>query len=219
LPKKFPAPELAAALGAAPVKRRRVRSGGYGTNSSHWCVELADGRRTFVKVALDDNAAEWLRQEHRVYSSIEAPFIPELVGWHDGDETLLAIADLSDAHWPPPWTAEHIEAVCLALNELHATRPPDGLPRAILVDWNLAEVGNPLLDIVAWLPSLKLEGGPDPWELVPDSQGLAGLVAGYFAGHAGLPPPATAPRVREFQLRQAEVALPWAARELGLPQP
>jgi Phosphotransferase enzyme family len=288
LPKKFPAAELAAALGAAPVKRRRVRSGGYGTNSSHWCVELADGRRTFVKVALDENAAEWLRQEHHVYSSIEAPFIPELVGWHDGDETLLAIADLSDAHWPPPWAAEHIEAVCLALDELHATRPPDGLPRisderewlngwelvaedagpllstglcspawieqalptlletgrtcplegeaflhidvrsdnlclqdgcAILVDWNLAQVGNPLLDIVAWLPSLKLEGGPDPWELVPDSQGLAALVAGYFAGHAGLPPPATAPRVREFQLRQAEVALPWAARELGLPQP
>jgi len=57
------------------------------------------------------------------------------------------------------------------------------------------------------------------WELVPDTQGLAALVAGYFAGHAGLPPPATAPRVREFQLRQAEVALPWAARELGLPQP
>jgi hypothetical protein len=102
LPKKFPAAELAAALGAAPVKSQRVRSGGYGTNSSHWCVELTDGRRTFVKVALDDNAAEWLRQEHHVYSSIEAPFIPELVGWHDGDETLLAIADLSDAHWPPP---------------------------------------------------------------------------------------------------------------------
>ena len=91
--------------------------------------------------------------------------------------------------------------------------------RAVLVDWNFAHVGNPLLDVVGWLPSLKLEGGPDPWELVPDSQGFAALLAGYFASRAGLPPPATAPRVREFQRRQAEIALPWAARELGLPPP
>jgi hypothetical protein len=274
-------------VGAAPVERRRVRSGGYGTNSAHWCVSLADGRRTFVKVALDDAAAEWLRQEHRVYSAVEAPFIPELVGWHDGERTLLAIADLSDAHWPPPWTPGQIDAVRVALDELHATPPPDlppiaaerewlngwelvvvdpepllstglcsplwleaALPslletgrscvlegdaflhldvrsdnlclqegRAVLVDWNLAHVGNPLLDIVAWLPSLKLEGGPDPWELVPDSQGFAALLAGFFASRAGLPPPATAPRVREFQRRQAEIALPWAARELGLAPP
>ena len=288
MPKSFPAAELEAVAGAAPVERRRVPSAGYGTNSAHWRVELADGRRAFVKVALDDTAAEWLRQEHRVYSAVEAPFIPELVGWHDGEQTLLAIADLSEAYWPPPWLPGQIDAVRAALDELHTTSPPRDLPpiaaerewlngwelvaedaealfstglcsqpwleaalpslletgrtcvlegeaflhldvrsdnlclregRAVLVDWNLAHVGNPLLDIVAWLPSLKLEGGPDPWELVPDSQGFAALLAGFFASRAGLPPPPTAPRVREFQRRQAEVALPWAARELGLPPP
>ena len=286
--KSFPEAELEAATSVAPVERRRVRSGGYGTNSAHWRVELADGRRAFVKVALDDTAAEWLRQEHRVYAAVEAPFIPELVGWHDGGQTLLAIADLGDAYWPPPWLPGQIEAVRAALDELHATPAPRDLPpisaerewlngwelvaedaepllssglctppwleaalptlletgrtcvlegeaflhldvrsdnlclrdgRAVLVDWNLAHVGNPLLDIVAWLPSLKLEGGPDPWELVPDSQGFAALLAGFFASRAGLPPPLTAPRVREFQRRQAEIALPWAARELGLPPP
>ena len=81
MPKSFPEAELEAAAGAAPIERRRVRSGGYGTNSAHWGVELADGRRAFVKVALDDAAAEWLRQEHRVYSAVDAPFIPELAGW------------------------------------------------------------------------------------------------------------------------------------------
>jgi hypothetical protein len=86
-----------------------------------------------------------------------------------------------------------------------------------MVDWNVACVGNPLSDLVAWLPSLRLEGGPDPWQVVGDSQGLAPLIAGYFASRAGLPAPATAPRVRPFQRRQAEIALPWAARELGLP--
>jgi aminoglycoside phosphotransferase (APT) family kinase protein len=288
LPKSFPAAELEAAAGAAPIRWQPVRSSGYGTNSAHWLVELADGRRAFVKVALDDTAAEWLRSEHLVYAAVEAPFIPELVGWHDGEQTLLAIADLSDAHWPPPWTPEQIDAVCAALDELHATPPPPELPpiadgrewlngwelvavdvepllstglcsrrwleqalpalletgrtcalegdaflhldvrsdnlclrdgRAVFVDWNLAHVGNPLLDIVAWLPSLRLEAGPEPGELVPDSEGLAALLAGFFAARAGLPAPSTAPRVREFQRRQAEVALPWAAAELRLPPP
>jgi hypothetical protein len=288
LPKSFPAAELEAAAGAAPVAWHPVKSGGYGTNSAHWRVELADGRRSFVKVALDETAAEWLRREFRVYSTVEAPFLPELVAWHDGEATLLAIADLSDAYWPPPWTPEQIDAVRAALDQIHATPPPAGLPlltderewlngwelvaedaepllstglcsrrwlapalptlleigrtcrlegdaflhldvrsdnlclregRAVLVDWNLAHVGNPLIDVVAWLPSLKLEGGPDPRELVADSLGFATLMAGFFASRAGLPPPATAPRVREFQRRQAEVALPWAARELGLPPP
>ena len=76
--------------------------------------------------------------------------------------------------------------------------------------------GTRSLDVVAWLPSLRLEGGPEPWEIVPDSRGLAALIAGFFASRAGLPPPATAPTVREFQRRQAEIALPWAARELEL---
>jgi hypothetical protein len=288
LPKSFPAAELAAATGAEPVEWAPVQSGGYGTNSAHWRAKLADGRRAFVKVALDETAAKWLRQEYLVYSAVEATFMPELLGWLDAEHTLLAIADLSDAYWPPPWTHEQIAAVRLALDEVHATPPPAGLPllsderewlngwelvaedpepllstglcsrrwleqalpalletgrtcrldgdaflhldvrsdnlclregRAVLVDWNLAHVGNPLLDVVAWLPSLKLEGGPDPWELVSDSRGLAALLAGFFASRAGLPPPTTAPRVREFQRRQAEVAMPWAARELGLPPP
>ena len=88
--------------------------------------------------------------------------------------------------------------------------------RAVLVDWNHACVGNPLLDSVAWAPSLRTEGGPEPWALVADSNGQAALIAGYFAARVGLPAPPTAPAVREVQRRQLEVALPWAARELGL---
>jgi len=89
--------------------------------------------------------------------------------------------------------------------------------RVVFVDWNLACAGNPVLDVAFWLPSLRLECGPEPWELLPETGGLVALVAGYFASRAGLPTPPTAPRVRPFQRAQAEVALPWAARELGLP--
>jgi aminoglycoside phosphotransferase (APT) family kinase protein len=261
-----------------------VAGGGYAENTADWRVGLADGRGVFVKYALDDLAAGWLRKEHHVYAALSAPFMPRLVGWHDGERPLLVLEDLGDAHWPPPWRDGDVAAVLAALHDVAAT-PPPGLPRleelreelngwelvaedprpllstglcsrewletalprlreaaagcdldgdelvhldvrsdnlcfhegrVLFVDWNHARVGNALVDVVAWLPSLRLEGGPEPWTIVPDSGGLAALVAGYFASRAGLPPPPTAPRVREFQLRQAEVALPWAARELGL---
>ena len=286
LPKSFPAAELVAAVGADPVRAEPVVGGGYATNTAKWRVELADGRRAFAKLALDDTAAAWLRDEHRIYSGVGGAFIPKLIGWHDAERTLLVIDDLSDAHWPPPWTPELIDAVWETLDRLHESAPPAGLShapdlrvrldgwpvvaedpepllstglcsrewleealplllrataecelggeallhfdvrsdnlcirngRAVLVDWNLACVGNPLLDPVAWLPSLHLEGGPEPWELLPETGGLSAVLAGFFASRAGLPPPETAPTVREFQRRQAEVALPWAARELGLP--
>jgi Phosphotransferase enzyme family len=90
---------------------------------------------------------------------------------------------------------------------------------AVLVDWNHACLGNPDLDLAAWLPSLRLEGGPEPEGLLPDAPGFAALLAGFFGSRAGLPAPLTAPRVRPFQLAQLRVALPWAARELGLASP
>jgi hypothetical protein len=87
------------------------------------------------------------------------------------------------------------------------------------VDWNLACIGNGRFDVAFWLPSLRLEGGPQPWQVLPDAGALAAAVAGFFSARAGLPPPSGAPTVREFQRAQAAVALPWAAQELGLPPP
>ena len=90
---------------------------------------------------------------------------------------------------------------------------------AVLVDWNHACLGNPDLDVAAWLPSLQLEGGPAPETFLPGAGGFAALLAGFFACRAGLPPPETAPHVRAIQLAQTRVALPWAVRELGLAEP
>lgn len=243
----------------------------------------------FVKHALTEDAAEWLRKERLVYESVQGSFMPAYVGAHDdGGTTLLVIEDLSGAEWPPPWSPERIQAVLAALRALHVTPPPDGieplagmreavvgwhrvaadpqpflstglcsrewleavLPElvradqeaelagddllhfdvrsdnlcfvergAVLVDWNLACRGNGRFDVAFWLPSLRLEGGPEPWVVLPEAGALAAAVAGFFASRAGLPPPAGAPTVRGFQRAQAEVALPWAARELGLPPP
>jgi hypothetical protein len=91
--------------------------------------------------------------------------------------------------------------------------------RAVLIDWNWACVGASELDLAAWLPSLHHEGGPEPWTLLPDAGPLAALLAGFFLEHAAREPIPQAPHVRKLQLDQGVVALEWACRELGVPQP
>jgi len=89
--------------------------------------------------------------------------------------------------------------------------------RAILVDWNNACRGNGDLDTAFWAPSLCAEGGPAPEAVGPAGAEWPALVSGYFAARAGLPLIPHAPRVRQVQLQQLQVALPWAQRTLGLP--
>lgn len=86
--------------------------------------------------------------------------------------------------------------------------------QAILVDWNWASLADPRLDIAAWAPSVTYEGGPPPWQLVPDAGGLAAFIADVWAAVVGLPPPETAPQVRALQRAQLAIALDWVDREL-----
>jgi hypothetical protein len=87
---------------------------------------------------------------------------------------------------------------------------------AILVDWNWCSTGNADLDVAAWLPSLAVEGGPQPWEVLPAAGGYAAFLGGVWAAEVGLPPPKTAPTVRAGQRSQLEVAFAWCEHELGL---
>jgi aminoglycoside phosphotransferase (APT) family kinase protein len=285
--RSFPEAEVADALGSPPRAWHEI-VGGYTRNARRWRVELADGRTAFVKLALDELAARWLRDEHRVYAALEAPYLPAFLGWHDGEIALLALEDLTEARWPPPWREGDIAAALAVLEAIHATPPPaslerledrldqlqgwplvaadpdpflatgicapewleEALPallqseascrfdgddflhfdfrsdnicfdgaRIVVLDWNWACLGNGVVDLAAWLPSLRVEGGPEPWAILPASGGAAAFVAGFFAARAGLPPPPTAAAdVRELQRRQGEVALEWAARELALPR-
>jgi len=135
----------------------------------------------------------------------------------------------------PEWLTNHLPTLAAASaaariegeDVLHFDVRSDNLcfteGRTLLVDWNHACIGNPVLDTASWLPSLEAEGGPVPEEvLVPDTPGLpeiAALLAGYFCARAGLPEIPQAPHVRRLQREQARTALPWAARMLGLPPP
>jgi hypothetical protein len=91
--------------------------------------------------------------------------------------------------------------------------------RTVFVDWNWATRGDPRMDLALLLPSLHADGGPAPEELLPEAAGLSALVSGILAARAGLPEESAPRGVRRERRRQLAVALPWAARTLGLPPP
>jgi aminoglycoside phosphotransferase (APT) family kinase protein len=273
-------------LGRSAASWVQVESRGWARNE-HWTIVLDDGTRAFAKSAWLEPSVTWMRQEREVYDCVAGPFMPQLLGWEDGERPLLVLEDLTDggAHFPPPWRPGDVEAVLATLAELAGT-PVQGLPpfpetwpqwtkvaddpapflslgiasshwleralpellaaesaltfsgsaalhgdvrsdnlcirgdRAVLVDWNHARLGNPGFDIAAWLPSLRLEGGPQPDEVADEAGSqFAVAIAGFFAAHAGLTPEEGAPLVRGFQLAQLEVALPWACRVLEIEPP
>lgn len=82
-----------------------------------------------MKIAIDELTAGWLRDEHRIYAAVQDSFLPELLAFDDdGDRPALALEDLSEGPWPPPWPDGSIDAVLRALDELHAVEPPPGVP-------------------------------------------------------------------------------------------
>ena len=85
----------------------------------------------FAKLAVEELTAGWLREEHLVYSHIEGPFIPPLLGWEDdGVAPVLVLPDLADKFDAPPWDDSKIAAVLVSLEALAAAPPPPGLETA-----------------------------------------------------------------------------------------
>src|SRR5947209_5775671 len=114
---------LASVLGARPIAWEE-RAGGYST-AERYSVELADGRRVFVKAAEAEHMARWIRREHEVYSSLHGSFMPELLGFDDdGMRPLLVLEDLSHADWGASWADERIALVRAALADLSGSAPP-----------------------------------------------------------------------------------------------
>lgn len=281
---------VAAVVGEPATAWRRV-VGGY-TPAARWHATFASGATAFVKAGATADTSTWLRREAAFYSSVTAPFLPRFLGYEDApDAPLIVLEDLSEAHWPPPWEAGHIERVLATLGEVARTTPPPGLrrltdtagemfngwrviaadpepflslglcsahwlsanlprllaaedaargmvdgdellhfdvrsdnlcftaDRTLFVDWNHACIGNVLVDVAAWLPSLEFEGGPPPEEVAPAASEFAALITGYFAAQAGLPNIPDAPFVRRVQREQLSTALPWTIRALRLPNP
>ena len=94
--------------------------------------------------------------------------------------------------------------------------------RVMVVDWPHACQGAAFIDIVFLAPSVAMQGGPPPAELLASTragraasrEALASTVcalAGYFTWGSLQPPPPGIPTVRAFQAAQGAIARQWLA--------
>lgn len=93
------------------------------------------------------------------------------------------------------------------------------------VYWSSACIGKTFFDVVSMLPSVALEGGGEPEEVLDrhgrgrvDPDALTAVViadAGYFLERARHPDPPGLPTVRACQRAQGEVSLRWLRRRVG----
>jgi Phosphotransferase enzyme family len=139
-----------------------------------------------------------------------------------------------------PWAAEHLDRLaelesgwpqaCAGATLVHGDVRADNVLLAggevVFVDWPHGSVGNPAFDVVGWAPSVVLEGGPSPEDLLsrhgpsrradPDAVTvLLAAVSGFFVARSFEPSPPGLPTLRPFQAAQGEVALAWLRRRTG----
>jgi hypothetical protein len=126
-----------------------------------------------------------------------------------------------EAQWPEATDGESLVHLDIRADNVLLTRD-----RVLFVDWPAASVGAPWIDLVAMLPSVAMQGGPDPEDIwrahplrrgVDDDQVDAFLVAivGFFAHVVSLPPPPGLPTIRAFQAAQGTQAAAWLAARRG----
>ncbi len=88
------------------------------------------------------------------------------------------------------------------------------------VDWPWAAVGARWLDLLIFLPSVAMQGGPPPWKVFDshplsrrahesDVDAVLAAVVGYFLFRGRLPQIVTLPGIRAFQWAQGLEALRW----------
>jgi aminoglycoside phosphotransferase (APT) family kinase protein len=116
---------VARVTGRTPAAWQTVRGGGY-TAAQRLRVTFMGGGSAFVKVAVNEDIAGWIRQERRVYEALPGePFLPAYYGADETDEgfPFLILEDLTGAHWPPPWTEAQVQSVRETLDRIHAAGP------------------------------------------------------------------------------------------------
>ncbi len=192
-------------------------------SEADWDVRWDAGRVALVRAALDELA----RSQPPPNTRRVRETVPSLFGsWRtvEQDPGPFLSTQIRSRSWlghALPRLIEAADAVAAEGDELlHLDVRSDNVcfrdGSALLIDWNWCSTGPAELDVASWLPSLALEGGPQPWEVLPRAGEYAALLAGFFAALVGLPPPATAPTVRALQRSQLEVALAWCEHELGV---
>jgi aminoglycoside phosphotransferase (APT) family kinase protein len=168
-------------------------------------------------VPVADIADSWRDELTNWRLLVEEP-LPGLDDW--SLRHLDALADL-EGQWEAASAGDTLLHMDLRADNLLVTAD-----RVWVVDWLWAARGHPLLDLAAFAPSVAMQGGPEPGDLLRLSRTgraadpdrllpLVAGVAGYFARRALLPPPPGLPTVRAFQAAQGTVTLRWLAALTG----
>jgi aminoglycoside phosphotransferase (APT) family kinase protein len=161
-------------------------------------------------------------------------FASHICGWRRlRDEQPAELAALD------PWAAAHLEAL-IALEQrspaavagntlLHFDVRADNVlltdQQVWFVDWPHARIGAAWVDAVLLAPSVTMQGGPPPDEVLARHPAAAGAdadavtaaivaFAGYLTQRGLQPPPPGLPTLRAFQAAQGIVAREWVARRI-----
>lgn len=145
--------------------------------------------------------------------------------WLDG-RTLTRLAEVESE-----WTTR-CEPTALIHSDIRTDNLlVDGNDRVWLVDWAHGCNGPPWIDLIGLLPSVAMQGGPDPAEIWAGSRygpdgtnsapsaavdAVVAGVAGYFTYPARRPPVPEIPMLRDFQEAQAVPARAWLRQRLGV---
>ena len=141
-----------------------------------------------------------------------------------------------------PWAARHLDRLAdleagwpqatQGSTLLHSDLRADNLlltpTRVVAVDWPWASVGAAWVDLLLLLPSVTMQGGPDPeptFAVHPvaagaDPQRVTTALtawAGFLVEASRQPSPPGLPTLRAFQHGQAVVALAWLRQRTGWP--
>lgn len=94
------------------------------------------------------------------------------------------------------------------------------------MDWPSACIGAGWIDLLGFLPSVAMQGGPSPWKVfdssalgrqanVGDVNAVLAALTGYFIGNSRKPPPPGLSTLRPFQRAQGVEAMAWLKHRLG----
>jgi aminoglycoside phosphotransferase (APT) family kinase protein len=128
-----------------------------------------------------------------------------------------------EASWPEASRGDTLLHLDLRADNLLVTSDD-----VLVVDWPHAAVGAAWIDLLAMLPSVAMQGGPDPWTVfdanhlarTADPEAMTTMVcalAGLFVARGRLPHPPGLPTLRAFQRAQGAESVRWLRRRTGWP--
>ncbi len=178
---------LEAILGS-PVRTAESQPGGFSPGTADR-VQLADGRRAFVKAVgpeLNPHSPDIHRREIHVMRALPSELpAPRLIGaYDDGDWVALALTDIDGRHPSEPWDPDELDAVLSAMTDLATGLTPSPLDDVGTVWSTLSH------DLSAWPRVVEqVPADLDPWavrnldRLLESARAVEGVTAGESLVH------------------------------------